>query len=147
MTIKASELLAACRVEIAPQTFTILSLTHAAWKGLLTRPELSPRMSAPFMIFMDSREVTLLLDDADMATIRPGIDDSMKLERGFRLMTFDMPMDFDVVGFIAEVSAILAAADVPILPLSAFTRDHILVKQTDLAAALRALGQYVADLC
>ncbi len=99
------------------------------------------------MIFMDSREVTLLLDDADMAAIRPGIDDAIKVERGFRMLTFDIEMDFEVVGFIAEVSRILAAAGVPILPLSAFSRDHILVKQNDLATTLRALGPHVADLC
>lgn len=143
----ASELLSSSRVEVAAETFTLISMDRAAWTRLLQRPELSPRMSAPFMIFMDSREVTLLLDDADMEAIRPGIDDSMKVERGFRMLTFDIAMDFEVIGFIAEVSRILAAAGVPIFPISAFTRDHILVKQNDLATTLRALGPHVADLC
>lgn len=147
MINNASELLSSSRVEVAAETFTLISMDRAAWTGLLSRPELSPRMSAPFMIFMDSREVTLLLDDADMEAIRPGIDAAMKVERGFRMLTFDIEMDFEVVGFIAEVSRILAAAGVPILPLSAFSRDHILVKQNDLATTLRALGPHVADLC
>ncbi len=143
----ASELLSSSRVEVAAETFTLCSMDRAAWQGLLSRPELSPRMSAPFMIFMDSREVTLLLDDTDMLAIGPGINDAMKVERGFRLLTFDIAMDFEVVGFIAEVSRILAAAGVPIFPISAFSRDHILVKQNDLATTLRVLGPYVADLC
>ena len=147
MSYQASELLSSSRVEVAAETFTLISMDRAAWKKLLERPELSPRMSAPFMILMDAREVTLLLDDADMDAIRPGIDDSMKVERGFRMLTFDIEMDFEVVGFIAEVSRILAAAGVPILPLSAFSRDHILVKQNNLATTLRALGPHVADLC
>jgi Uncharacterized conserved protein len=111
------ELLNSSRVEVAAETFTLISMDRVAWTGLLSRPELSPRMSAPFMIFMDSREVTLLLDDADMEAIRPGIDGAMKVERGFRMLTFDIAMDFEVVGFIAEVSRILAAAGVPIFPL------------------------------
>lgn len=143
----ASELLSSSRVEVAAETFTLISMDRAAWTGLLSRPKLSPRMSAPFMIFMDSREVTLLLDDTDMEAIRPGIDGAMKVERGFRMLTFDIEMDFEVVGFIAEVSRILVAAGVPILPLSAFSRDHILVKQNDLATTLRTLGPHVADLC
>jgi hypothetical protein len=147
MTKHASESLSSSRVEVAAETFTLISMDREAWKKLLERPELSPRMSAPFMIFMDSREVTLLLDDADMEAIRPGIDESVRVERGFRMLTFDLPMDFEVIGFIAEVSRILAAAGVPILPLSAFSRDHILVKQNDLATTLRALGPHVADLC
>lgn len=147
MGINASELLSSSRVEVGAETFTLVSMDRAAWTRVLSRPELSPRMSAPFMIFVDSREVTLLLDDADMDAIRPGIDDSMKFERGFRMLTFHIAMDFEVVGFIAEVSRILAAAGVPIFPISAFTRDHILVKQNDLATTLRALGPHVADLC
>src|SRR5687768_927752 len=110
MANQASELLSSSRVEVAAETFTLLAMDREAWTRLLSRPELSPRMSAPFMIFMDSREVTLLLDDADMEAIRPGIDESMRVERGFRMLTFDAPMDFEVVGFIAEVSRILAGA-------------------------------------
>jgi hypothetical protein len=98
------------------------------------------------MILMDAFEVTLLLDKEDLATIRPLLAGA-KIERGFRLLTFDLEMDLEVVGFIAEVSRILAAAGVPIFPISAFSRDHVLVKQNDLATALRALGPHVADLC
>ena len=31
--------------------------------------------------------------------------------------------------------------------LSAYSRDHLLVKQGDLGRALRALGEHVAELC
>ena len=124
MISNASKLLSSSRVEVAAETFTLISMDGAAWTRLLSRPELSPRMSAPFMIFMDSREVTLLLDDADMEAIRPGISDAMKVERGFRMLTFDIEMDFEVVGFIAEVSRILAAAGVPISQFRLLTRPY-----------------------
>ena len=42
---------------------------------------------------------------------------------------------------------LLAAAGVPIGALTAYSRDHLLIKQTDLGAALRALGPHVAELC
>ena len=46
-----------------------------------------------------------------------------------------------------EVARILADDGVPIIALSAFSRDHLLVKQSDLANALKALGPHVAELC
>lgn len=98
------------------------------------------------MIFMDRHEVTLMLDDVDFETIRHAIRGA-KIERGFRLLTFDIMMDFSVVGFLATVSSVLAEAGISIIALSAFSRDHLLVKQTDLAAALKALGPHVAELC
>ncbi len=56
-------------------------------------------------------------------------------------------LGWDVVGFLARVTEILAAAGVAVGALSAFSRDHLLVKQDDLGKALRALGPHVAELC
>ena len=145
-TSKALDLLRQCRVEVAPETFYLISLGHADWLKLLENPELSPRMTAPFMIFRDKFEVTLLLDEVDYGTIRHAIRDA-KVQGGFRLLTFDVVMDFTVVGFMAEVSRILAVAGTSIVAISAFSRDHILVSQNDLGNALKALGPYVAELC
>jgi hypothetical protein len=134
------------RCEVSPETYSLISLSDDEWRRILESPELSPRMTAPFMIFRDKYEVTLVLDETDFATIRHAIRDA-KVERGFRLFTFDTVMDFSVVGFVAEVSRILAEAGISIVPISAFSRDHLLVKQDDLAAVLKALGPYVQELC
>ena len=140
------QLLQKSRVEVAPETFSLVSLQHDDWRKLLADPALSPRMTAPFMILMDKHEVTLLLDEIDFGTIRHAIRDA-KIEGGYRLLTFDIALDLNVVGFMAQISRILAEANVPIMALSAFSRDHLLIKQNDLANALKALGEYVAELC
>lgn len=146
MKPEVAELLNQTRVEVASETFTLVSLRHDDWLKLLENPELSPRMTAPFMIFKDKYETTLLLDDVDFEKIRYAVL-SAKSESNFRLLTFDVVMDFTVVGFLAEVSKILAEAEISIVALSAFSRDHLLIKQTDLAKALKVLGEYVSELC
>ena len=146
MPNNAPELLRQSRVEVAPETYFLIALRDGDWHRLLENPELSPRMTAPFMIFRDKFEVTLLLDEVDFQTCRHALRDA-RIESGFRLVTFDLEMDFTVVGFMAEVSRILAAEKIPIFPISAFSRDHILIKQNDLAKALKALGDYVGELC
>ncbi|MGI8788421.1 MAG: ACT domain-containing protein [Pyrinomonadaceae bacterium] len=134
------------RVEVASETFFLISLAHNDWLKLLENPELSPRMSAPFMIFRDKWEVTLLLDEIDFGTIRHQIREA-KTEGNFRLLSFDVELDFNVVGFLSEVAKIFAEAKISIVALSAFSRDHILIKQADLPKALKVLGEYVAELC
>ena len=141
-----TELLRKSSVSVSPETFAIVSLMKERWFALLAESALSPRMSAPFMIFMDLNEVTLVLDETDLRTMLPGLADA-RIERGYRLLTFDVVMDLSVTGFIAEVSRILAEAAIPILPLSSFSRDHLLVRQAELGAALKALGPHVAELC
>ena len=88
----------------------------------------------------------MLLDETDFGTMRHAVRDA-KIERAFRMLTFDIQLDFSVVGFMAVVSRILAEADVSIVALSAFSRDHLLIKQDDLAKTLKALGPFVAELC
>ncbi len=136
--MEINELLKKTRVEVSPETYYLVSLPHDDWKKLLENPELSPRMTAPFMILSDKYEVTLMLDDTDYQTCRYAIRDA-KVEGNFRLLTFDLVMDFTVVGFMAAVSKILADAEIPIMALSAFSRDHLLIKQGDLAKALKVL--------
>lgn len=144
--MNASELLKKTKVEVAPELFTLVSLRREDWLKLLENPELSPRMTAPFMIFSDKWEVTLLLDEIDFGTMRRAAGDA-KIERNFRLLSFDIELDFNTVGFLSEISRILAEADISIAALSAFTRDHVLIKQKDLSKALKILGNYVEELC
>ena len=140
------ELLKTAKVEVAPETFFLVSLPHADWTKLIENPELSPRMTAPFMIFRDKWEVTLLFDETDFGTIRHAIREA-KTEGNFRLLSFDIELDFNVVGFLAEVAGILAEAEIPIVALSAFSRDHLLIKQQDLSKTLKCLGRYIAESC
>ena len=145
-SINVSEILKNTKVAVSPETFAIVSLTAEKWAALLNDASLSPRMTAPFLIFKDRHEVTLVLDEVDLKNMRPGLAEA-KLANGYRMLTFETVLDLDVVGFMAAVSRILADAGVPILPISAFSRDHVLIRQTDLAKALKALGPLVAELC
>lgn len=134
------------KVEVSPETYFIISLRDEDFRRLLGSPELSPRMTSPFMIFKDKWEVTLILDETDYQTCRHAIREA-KVDGGWRILSFDLVMDFNVVGFLAEISRILAEADISIFAVSAFSRDHLLVKQGDLAKALKVLGDYVEELC
>ena len=140
------ELLRRAKVLVAPATFFLVGLRHEDWGRLLENPELSPRGSAPFMLLKDEHEVTLLLDEEDWRTMRHAARDA-RVEGGFRLLTFDVELAWNVVGFMALVTRILADARVSCGALSAFSRDHLLVKQDELAKALLALGPHVAELC
>lgn len=98
------------------------------------------------MLLRDEHEVTLLLDETDWRTMRHAVRDA-RIESDFRLLTFDIELDWNVVGFLARVTQILADAGISCGALSAFSRDHLLIKQEQLGNALRVLGNHVAELC
>jgi hypothetical protein len=144
--MNAKELLRSAKVEVAAETFALVGMSREQLLSLLGDNALSPRMFAPFMIFMDTHEVTLILDEIDLANMRPGLSGA-KIEAGYRMLTFDIVLELSVVGFMAEVSRILAEAGIAILALSAYSRDCVLIKQVDLAKALKALGPFVDEVC
>ncbi|MBK7708955.1 MAG: ACT domain-containing protein [Acidobacteria bacterium] len=146
MTNSITEILKTAKINVAPETFAIVSLTGKDWNTVLADPEASPRMSVPFMIFKDRFETTLVLDEIDLASLRSAAG-SARIENGFRLLTFDVELDFSVTGFIAEISRVLAEAKIPIVAVSSFSRDHLLIRQNDLASALRALRPVVDEVC
>jgi hypothetical protein len=141
-----SDLLRETRLEVAPASYAVVGLRHQDWQRLLENPELSPRADAPFMIFRDSWEVTLVIEEADWQRIRHAARDA-KIETGYRLVTLDIELPWSTVGYFACVTGILATAGISVGALSAFSRDHLLIKQDDLGNALRVLGQHVAELC
>lgn len=139
-------LLRRARVEVLPATFVLVGMRHADWARLLENPELSPRPDVPFMLLRDAHEVTLLCEEEDWLAMRHAARDA-RVETGFRLVTLDIELPWNVVGFLARVTEILAAAGVSVGALSAFSRDHLLIKQDQLGVALRVLGAHVAELC
>ena len=142
----ASELLRSAKVSVATETFVLVGLRPEDWRRLLENPELSPRAESNFMLLRDPFEVTLLLDDTDWRAMRHAARDA-RVEAGFRLVTLDVELPWNVVGFLAHVTEILAAEGIAVGALSAFSRDHLLIKQDDLGHALRVLGEHVAELC
>ena len=139
-------LLRRTRVEVTEGFYYLIGLRHADWAQLLENPELSPRPDSIFMLLKDKHEVTLLLEESDWRVMRHAARDA-RVEGGFRLLTLDIELGWNVVGYLARVTAILAHASISCGALSAFSRDHLLIKQDDLAKALRVLGEHVAELC
>ncbi|HLL13868.1 MAG TPA: ACT domain-containing protein [Pyrinomonadaceae bacterium] len=142
----AAELLRRTRVEVAPAPFVLIGMRHEDWTRLLEQPELSPRPTVPFMLLRDTNEVTLLVEEEDWLVMRHALREA-RVETGWRLVTLDIKLDWNVTGFLAHVTGILAAAGIPLGALTAFSRDHLLIKQDDLGRALRVLGEHVAELC
>jgi hypothetical protein len=98
------------------------------------------------MIFRDPREVTLLIEESDWERMRHAVRNG-NVEKNFRLITLETKLPWNVVGYLARVTQILADAGISVGALSSFTTDHLLVKQDDLAKALRVLARDVGELC
>ena len=108
------------RAIVAAETFVIVK-TERACAGAMA-------------VIKDSRETTCVVEEA---RLRP--QKFLGIEGGWRMITFDMVLPFTLVGFLAVVSGALAEAGISIFTLSAYSTDHIFVKNRDLEKAVRTL--------
>ena len=96
-----------------------------------------------FANIVDRNEVTVIIEQHRIAA-----EDALAVESGWRIITFDMVLPFNLTGFLAAVASSLAEAGIAIMAISSFSTDHILVKDKDLASALdrlRGLGFTLSD--
>lgn len=68
----------------------------------------------------------------------------LRVEEGYRIITFETPMTWEVVGFLSLVTGQLARAGVPLGAICAFDRDHLFVHERFLETARKVL---TAKIC
>jgi hypothetical protein len=78
-------------------------------------------------------------DEASLVLRSGAVGGAEREERGWRVLKIAGPIDFSVVGVLAEASGLLAAAAISIFAISTFDTDYILVKEASLEAAAEAL--------
>ena len=93
----------------------------------------------PLMIFRESEGVTLILEEA--AARNAG------LAGNFRacMITLEIHSSLEAVGFLAAITARLAAAGMGVNPVSAFYHDHLFVPSERAAEAMRILESMARD--
>jgi len=92
-------------------------------------------------LLVDKDEVTLVIDAEDYAEFSGRLPGA-RASTAYRLITLDAELPPDLTGFMALVAGLLAAANIPIIPLGAFSRDHVLVPSAQFAAAWATLEGY-----
>ena len=96
-----------------------------------------------FANITDKNETTVIIEQS-----KYNDEDIIEIEKYWKILTFDMILPFELVGFLAKVSKVLANEKIPIFAASAYSTDHILVKEKDLIRAgekLKELGCVVEE--
>jgi hypothetical protein len=92
-----------------------------------------PKMSEKiFAIIKDSNETTVVAEENHRLNV-------LEEEKFFKIISFETKLPFELVGFLAYIAKILADQNISIFAISAYSTDHILVKEKDLNKALKVL--------
>ncbi len=134
-------------------------LRHLRWSVLPERYVLAgidPRESAVvirllgglrarlWQLFVAPDTITFILPENDWRAISPAFPRA-RVERPYRVVSFEVDLPPDLTGFLALISTALAAESVPIVAVSGFSRDHLLLREADLDRALAVLDSLVSS--
>ncbi|MBS3055174.1 MAG: ACT domain-containing protein [Candidatus Aenigmarchaeota archaeon] len=110
--------------------------------GVMLR-ELSKFVREPFFNYtVEPQEITLVVHERDWSNIGRDFIET-QIEHGYNIITMDVTVDLNVIGYLAVISRLLADVGVPIMVVSGHRTDHILIKKYDLQKAIFVLQDLI----
>ena len=89
--------------------------------------------------------VTKTAEEVSLVCREESIPTGFPVEKDFRLLKVEGPLDFSLTGVLSSLLKPLADAAIPVFTISTYDTDYILVKDGQLEQTLRALSS-VADV-
>ena len=87
-----------------------------------------------FAVINDGKEITIVMEQESASS-----EKFIEFQKDYKLITFNMTLPFEMVGFISNISQSLAREKIPIFVISAYSTDHLLVKNKYSEKAVEAL--------
>lgn len=88
-----------------------------------------------FAVIRDKNEITVIINQSKIKNNK----NIIKIDKNWRIITFDMVLPFGLIGLFARISKILANKRVSIFVISAYSTDHILIKEKDVEKTVKTL--------
>ncbi|MBD7911685.1 ACT domain-containing protein [Clostridium sp. Sa3CVN1] len=83
--------------------------------------------------------ITRTEDELSIVCEDKNIPQEIKVERTWRILKIEGPLDFSLIGILSNISSILAEEKISIFAISTFDTDYILVKEEDLEKTINTL--------
>ena len=123
-----------------PERFVVAGLEP---RERLLALRLLPGVTGAFwQLFVEPDMLTLVVAEAEWRAISHAFPHA-RVARNYRAISFELDLPEGLVGFMAAISGALAGANVPLLAVCGYAKDHLLVREEYLDAALAAIDALV----
>lgn len=118
------------------------TLTLKLLKGSFGVCRLKPDDSIPDWALKGAfHSITYTEDELSIVCETAWIPNTVQCEKTWRIFKIQGPLDFALIGILAQIGQLMAEHQISIFALSTFDTDYILVKQDKVAQAVAALKQ------
>jgi hypothetical protein len=95
-----------------------------------------------FANITDKDEITVIINQSKLENnIKSGIEYKKltELEKDWKILTLDVVFPLNTTGILARISGVLAERGISIMTISAYSRDHFLIREKDMPEVIVAL--------
>lgn len=144
MSQTVKQALAAANFTSDGEIYTLLKMPANA---VIPAAGIIAEMNTPFStLILDKHELTLLVLKDAISDFEKRLRDSTIYEQDYQLITIDVELDPQMVGFMARISGVLADAGISFMAYAAYSRDHIFVPVEQFDDAIDALKHLQTDV-
>jgi hypothetical protein len=104
------------------------------WEETFAVVKAKESVEGAFANINDGNEITVIIDETKLSE-----NSVIKIEKGWKLIAFDMVFPFEMVGFISKISKVLADNKISIFVISSYSTNHILIKRENLEKTVELL--------
>ncbi len=141
MNPSVRSLWARTRLHVWPEAYVLASLPRTS---LAAAAALVARSTAFAAVVCERDEVSLTLDRE--IWLQEALREEARSEDGpYRVITLDIDIDLEVVGYLAPAASLLAEAGISIVPQCAFLKDHLLIRDAHVVRAAGVLEGLIED--
>jgi uncharacterized protein len=124
------------------ETIISMNLTLDLLKETFAVAQLTARAPVPEWAKGDNFiSITKTAEELSIVCKEEFIPEGVIVQKGFRCLKVRGPLDFSLVGIMAALTQPLAEAGVSVFAISTYNTDYLMLKNSDLNTAVRALGE------
>lgn len=111
---------------LRPESYSVLKVPPAGARAILRR---LADVESPFLVAVREADMlSLVLSAAAAAELGDLLADATREAEPYRVLTFAPALPWNLVGFLARVTAVLAEAGIPLGAVAAYDRDHLFLR-------------------
>ena len=94
----------------------------------------------PFAVVNEGNKFTIVAEARNWLYLKAM---GAKIRKSYSLLLFGVELPFDITGYFAAVSEVLAENKISILAFPSYTKDYVLVNSKDKRKAVSALNKFI----
>jgi hypothetical protein len=119
---------------ISEDHIKIENATAYFWKESFAIIKTTHHYPDAFAVITDKDEITIIIDQKKLQDIIPN-----EYEKNWKILTLDIIFPMNTIGILSKISGCFAEKGIPVMTVSAYSRDHFLVREKDMDDAVTAL--------